>query len=405
MQEILLARQPIVDRQETLVAFELLFRSVQAEGALNNTHATAKVVVNAFEEMGIAQVLGSCKGYINLEAEFLYSDLIALLPRQQVVLELLESIAVDAAMIGRCRELKAQGFSLALDDVVELSDEISPLLDVVDVVKLDVMGIDPQRLPTLVQEFKRFPVQLLAEKVEDREQARRCLAMGFDLFQGYHFAHPELLSGKRVHPSKLVLLRILALMLSDAEDEKIEEAFKEYADLAYSLMRMVNSVGTGLTTRVGSIRHGLMVLGRKPLQRWVQLLLYASGKEEHKVSPLMQLAATRGKMMELIALQVRQGDHEYADRAFMVGSLSLLDALLGMPLSEVLARLSLHAEAEVAMLGRGGQLGGFLDVCETLEKGDTRLVYERLRAYPGLTVNGLVKAELEAMAWANNISV
>lgn len=405
MQEILLARQPIVDRQESLYAFELLFRSVKTEGALDNTHATAKVVVNAFEEMGIAKVLGSCKGFINLDTEFLYSDLLALLPRQQVVLELLESIAIDDAIIARCRELKAQGFSLALDDVVELSARMIPLLDVVDVVKLDLLKIKPDQLPLLVKEFKRYPVKLLAEKVEDPEQARRCLEMGFDMFQGYHFAHPELLSGKSVHPSKVVLLRILALMLSDAPDDKIEEAFKEYADLVYSLMRMVNSVGTGLTTRVSSIKHGLMVLGRKPLQRWVQLLLYASGKGEHKISPLMQLAATRGKMMELLAQQVRKGDQEYADRAFMVGSLSLLDALLGLPLPDVLARLSLHVEAEVAMLGRGGQLGGLLDLCETLEKGNTALVYQRLPAYPGLTVGGLVKAELDAMAWANSITI
>lgn len=405
MQEILLARQPIVDRQESLYAFELLFRSVKVEGVLDNTHATAKVVVNAFEEMGIAKVLGSCKGFINLDTEFLYSDLLTLLPRQQVVLELLESVAIDDAVIARCRELKAQGFSLALDDVVELSARMIPLLDVVDVVKLDLLKIKTDQLPSLVKEFKRYPVKLLAEKVEDPDQARRCLEMGFDMFQGYHFAHPELLSGKSIHPSKVALLRILALMLSDAPDERIEEAFKEYADLVYSLMRMVNSVGTGLTTRVSSIRHGLMVLGRRSLQRWVQLLLYAAGKGEHKVSPLMQLAATRGKMMELLAQQVRKGDQEYAARAFMVGSLSLLDALLGLPLPDVLARLNLHVEAEVALLGRSGQLGGLLDLCETLERGDTALVCQRLPVYPGLTVGRLVRAELDAMAWANSIAV
>src|SRR4030065_383314 len=138
MQKIFLARQPIVDRRENLLAFELLFRSANSEAAevVDGTHATALVMVNAFEEMGIADVLGAHKGFVNLDADLLHSDLIELLPRKQVLIELLETITIDAAIITRCHELKAKGFSLALDDVVGLSDEIKPLLRVVEVVKL-----------------------------------------------------------------------------------------------------------------------------------------------------------------------------------------------------------------------------------------------------------------------------
>jgi len=408
MQQIFLARQPIVDRKESLFAFELLFRSgnTAAAGVLNDTHATAQVMVNAFGEMGIAEVLGAHKGFINLDATFLYSDTIELLPRQQVVLELLETIAIDDAVIARCHELKAMGFSLALDDVLELRDEIVPLLSVVDVVKLDLMQIDPALLPALVKKFKQYPIKLLAEKVEDREQARRCMEMGFDMFQGYYFARPETLSGKRADPSKITLLRILTLMLGEAENEKIVEAFKEHPTLAYNLMRMVNSVGTGLTTKISSLSHGLIVMGRRPLQRWVQLLLYASGKGgEGAVSPLMQLAATRGKLMELVAQQVRPYDLEYIDRAFMVGMLSLLDTLMNEPLPAILARMNLHEEVEAALLQRSGDLGDMLTLCEKLEAGDIAAVQERLRARPGLTAEILNKVQLEALGWANNIEV
>ena len=218
-QQFFLARQPILDRKESLCAFELLFRSgsKSAEaGVLDDTHATAQVMVNVFGDMGIANVLGANKGFINLDAEFLYSDTVELLPRNQVVLELLETIVIDDAVIARCRELKAMGFSLALDDVLELGDDIKPLLDVVDVIKLDLTQIAPARLPELVKEFRKYPVKLLAEKVEDREQAKSCMEMGFDLFQGYYFARPEMLSGKRADASKMVLLRILTLMLGGA---------------------------------------------------------------------------------------------------------------------------------------------------------------------------------------------
>jgi len=407
MQQFFLARQPILDRKESLCAFELLFRSGNhaAADVADDTHATAQVMLNAFGEMGIAKVLGAHKGYINLDAGFLYSDTVELLPRQQVVLELLETIVIDDAVIARCCELKAMGFSLALDDVQQLGDEIKPLLGVVDVVKLDLTQIDPARLPALVKSLRQYPVKLLAEKVEDREQARRCMEMGFDMFQGYYFARPETLSGKRADPSKKALLRILTLMLSDAENEKIVNVFKEHPTLAYNLMRMVNSAGSNMTTKISSLGHGLMVLGRRALQRWVQLLLYASGKGGGAANPLMQLAATRAKLMELVAQQLRPRDSDYVDRAFMVGMLSLLDVLMDEPLSELVARMNLQEDIETALLERNGDLGELLALCGELESCDAVAVQERLRARPGLTVDALNVAQLEALGWANNIAM
>jgi len=407
MQEIFLARQPIVDRNEGLIAFELLFRSSNKTeaGVTDDTHATAQVMVNAFGEMGIAEVLGANKGFINVDAVFLHSDLIELLPRQQVVIELLETIMIDAAIIARCSELKAKGFTLALDDVVELSDKIKPLLSIVDVIKLDLMAIDPVHLPALVKELKRYPVKLLAEKVEDREQARRCAEMGFDLFQGYHFARPEILTGKRVDPSRMALLRILSMMASEADNHEIEDTFKEHADLSYNLMHMVNSAGSGLATRISSLKHGLMVLGRGALKRWVQLLLYASDKGNNTASSLMQLAATRGKLMELIAQHENGGDCDYADRAFMVGMLSLLDALLGEPLAGILTHMNLQEDVEAALLRHDGELGNLLSHCKKLEAGDFASIRVALRSQSSLTMDTLNKAQLKAMGWANSIAM
>ena len=406
MQQFFLARQPILDRKGDLRAFELLFRSggKSAEAEVpDDTHATAQVMLHAFGDMGIAGVLGAHKGFINLDAEFLHSDMVELLPRKQVVLELLETIVINDAVIARCRDLKAMGFSLALDDVLKLGDDIKPLLNVVDVIKLDLMQIATAQLPALVKEFKKYPVKLLAEKVEDRKQANSCMEMGFDLFQGYYFARPEMLSGKHADASKMVLLRILTLMLGGAENDKIVDAFKEHPTLSYNLLRMVNSAGNNLAVKISSLSHGLMVLGRRALQRWVQLLLYASGTEGAVVSPLMQLAATRAKLMELVARQVRQRDLDYTDRAFMVGMLSLLDALLNEPLPEILARMSLQEEVEAALLEHRGDLGELLTLCEKVETGDIAAIQEKLRTRPALTVEALNKAQLEALGWANNI--
>jgi len=256
-----------------------------------------------------------------------------------------------------------------------------------------------------VKELKRYPVKLLAEKVEDREQARRCVEMGFDLFQGYHFARPEMLSGKRTQPSMMALLRIFSMMAGEVENHEIEDVFKEHADLSYNLMRMVNSAGSGMAAKISSLKHGLMVLGREPLKRWVQLLLYASDKGNNMVSPLMQLAATRGKMMELIAQNEGGGDHDYADRAFMVGMLSLLDALLSEPLHGILARMNLQEEIEAALLRHDGALGNLLSHCKMLEAGDFASIRDALHSHSSLTMDMLNKAQLEAMGWANSIVV
>ena len=406
-QQFFLARQPILDRKENLRAFELLFRSggKSAEaGVVDDAHATAQVMLNAFGDMGIANVLGAHKGFINVDAEFLHSDMIELLPRKQVVIELLETIVINDEIISRCRDLKAMGFSLALDDVLKLGDDIKPLLGVVDVIKLDLAQIAPAGLPALVKEFKKHPVKLLAEKVEDREQATACIAMGFDLFQGYYFARPEMLSGKHADASKIVLLRILTLMLSGAENDKIVDAFKEHPTLSYNLLCMVNSAANNLAVKVSSLGHGLMVLGRRALQRWVQLLLYAS-KDGNEVSPLMQLAATRAKLMELIARQIRERDLDYADRAFMVGMLSLLDVLMDEPMKDIVARMSLQEEIEAALLQRSGDLGDLLSLCGEIESGDATAIQKRLRSHSGLTADALNKAQLEALGWANSIAM
>jgi EAL and modified HD-GYP domain-containing signal transduction protein len=287
--------------------------------------------------------------------------------------------------------------------VFEFTPEIESLLGIVEVVKLDLMQIAPEHLSGLVQKLKKYPVKLLAEKVEDREQAKLCMEMGFDLFQGYHFARPEMLSGKRPNPSKIALVRLLSMMLEDADNDQIEETFKEQADLTYNLMRMVNSAGTGLTTKISSLKHGMMVLGRQPLRRWIQLLLYASNQGNITVSPLMQLAATRGKLLELVAQQEHPEDRDYADRAFMVGMLSLLDTLMGEPLPEILSRMSLHEEVEAALLKHEGSLGELLMLCDNIETGNLTSIQGMLGVHPSLSMESLNKAQLEALGWANKI--
>lgn len=193
--DIFLGRQPIVDRRRHLVAYELLYRSGRNPdaGVTDDAAATAAVLRQAFQRIGVRTVLGECAGFVNVDAEMLFSRRIESLPADRVVLELLETVAVDGGIVARCSELKRRGYRIALDDFCAYDACYEPLLQIADIVKIDVPQLDPAALADLVRRLKLYPARLLAEKVETWERARECLQLGFDFFQGFVFARPRLL--------------------------------------------------------------------------------------------------------------------------------------------------------------------------------------------------------------------
>lgn len=401
---IFLGRQPILDRNQCIVAYELLFRAGDTAGVtvVDDMQATASVIHHAFSEMGVQTVLGTQQGFINVSADMLMSDLLELLPRTQVVLELLETISVTDAVIERCRELKQQGFTLALDDFV-FDESYRPLLALVDIVKVDLLLHSQDELRSAVTQLKQWPVRLLAEKVDSAEQAALCHSLGFDLFQGYYFARPLVLSAKRADPSQMALIQLLGLVLSDAETPQIEQVFKQHPNLTYNLMRLVNSVASGVHRSITSVSQAIMVLGRKQLQRWLQLLLFTLQSGSTHPNPLLLLAATRGKMMELLAAKQRRSA-DYCDEAFMTGILSLIESLIDKPLADIVGELNLGERLAAALLQREGDLGSLLRLVESVEHPDLKDTPLLLAQSGALSLSDLTAAEIDAMSWANQIA-
>jgi c-di-GMP-related signal transduction protein len=193
--EVFLGRQPILDRQKRLVAYELLYRGEGSDEAAvtDDAKATAQVLKHTFHELGVARVLGACRGFVNVDAEALMSRHIERLPTDRVVLEVLETVVIDEPLVRRCRDLKRRGFRFALDDFCRYEERFEPLLALVNIVKIDILQLERQALGRLVRRLKTCPARLLAEKVDTIERARQCLALGFDLFQGFFFGRPALL--------------------------------------------------------------------------------------------------------------------------------------------------------------------------------------------------------------------
>lgn len=408
-QDIFLGRQPILDRDQRIVAYELLFRSGNTAGVTvtDDMQATASVIQHAFGEMGVQTVLGAQLGFINISADMLLSDLVELLPRTQVVLELLETIRITDAVVERCRALKQQGFTLALDDFV-FDENCRPLLALVDIVKIDLLQHSREELQSAVSRLKQWPVKLLAEKVDSAEQAAYCHSLGFDLFQGYYFARPAVLSAKRTDPTQMALTQLLGLVLRDAETQQIEQMFKQHPSLTYNLMRLVNSVGSGVRHSIASVSQAIMVLGRRQLQRWLQLLLFTLQAGAPYPSPLLLLAATRGKMMELLAEKqrprVEYRGADFCDEAFMAGILSLIDSLIDKPLADIVGELGLSERLTAALLQRQGEMGRLLQLVESVEQPDLSRTLSLLAPSDALSLSDLTAAEIQAMTWASQVA-
>lgn len=403
---LFVGRQPILDRRQELFAYELLFRNSEENIANvdNDLSATANVISHAFGEIGIEQALGPYKGFINCDAALLLSDLPELLPPDKIVLEVLETVEITPEIVERCTELKRHGFMIALDDFTNEVERWRPLLLLTDIVKVDLLQVDRHQLLTTTNALKHFPLRLLAEKVDSREMADVCKNLGYDFFQGYYFARPALLAGQKLGQSQAALMRLLALVLQDAETSHLENALKQQPGLAFNLLRLTNSVATGVRMKITSLRHAITVLGRRQLQRWLQLVIYTNPDGKEFPSPLMHLAATRGRLIELLAGRIRPNDKDFEGHAFLTGIMSLMPALLGVPMDSVLQGLPLENNVVEALLNKSGELGTMLSLVESLEHHDnenSRQLAQRLGLSAAMVNNNLA----QALAWAGNIGV
>lgn len=399
-----IGRQPILDNQQKIIGYELLFRrSADATGAAftDDLLATSKVLANTLSNMGAEWLLGDKLAFINASTSMLMSDFLELLPVDRAVLEVLESARPTPELLARCHDLRTQGFRLALDDF-ELTPESAPLLDIANFIKLDIQKLKEQgQLEAHVKALEKHPAKLIAEKVETRQEHDHCKQLGFSYYQGYYFAHPETLTAKVINPAYAIVLELLNKVRSNAEVKDIELSFKRDVALSFKLLRYINSVGFGLSCEIQSIRHALAILGYQQLYRWLTLLLVTAG--EGTTSPaLMKTAVTRGRLTELFGKDMLEAADR--DNLFIVGVFSLLDAMLEMPMEQVLDSLSLPESITDALLHRQGIYGPFLELTEACEGGDAGHI-EMLALSLQLEPEKVNQAHLSALAWVETLGI
>ncbi len=405
---VFLGRQPILDRSESIFGFELLFRSNEYINSANvddDVYASFRTFINILQEFQIKDIVGNNLAFINANHEVISSDTLEFIPKNKFVIEILEDSAVDEQLIKRIVHLKNQGYIFALDDFTldrEYLDNFRVLLDKVSYIKVDIKLVDIDKLKSKINILKKTNAKLLAEKVETREEFELFKHMGFDYFQGYYFAKPDILKTESFDPSKLTILRIINMISKGNNVSDIIDIFKTNPDLSYSLLRFINSAAFCFKNRIKSIKHAITLLGMGQLRKWLLLLNYVSKGRNVSKSPLFQTAVIRAKVMENLSLESSPYNSAQADSAFFTGILSLLPVLFNVPGEEILRELSLDEDVSKAVLNHEGTIGKLLEFAIALEELNMSKM-ESLSRQLMIPINDISKAKLSSYLWLNKI--
>jgi c-di-GMP phosphodiesterase len=392
MARVLLSRQPIYRADMNPYGYELLFRDSDADTATirNEDEATAQVVVNTFMEMGLNQMVGDRLAFINVSKNFVLGNFCDSLPPDRVVLELNQPESVDPPLLKRMAQLRSTGYKFAAGEFA-LHDEYRGLLDYVSILKYDVLNSPWNQLSDHLALLERYPIEPAAERVETREQFQFCRDAGFQYFQGYFFCRPEFVKSTRLPLSRLMTLRLIAKLNNpNLNINELEEAIRQDISLSYKLLRYVGSAACATRVEIKSIRHAATMTGINRLKIWASLIMF-SGIEE-KLRDVTQTAVIRARMCEKLAEAMKL---EEADRFFLVGMFSLLDAMLNTPLEGILESLQLTPDIVNGILHKEGDLGAVLRCVQAYESRN----WDQVRC-GNLDQETIREAYIKAMAWA-----
>ncbi|MFM8454675.1 MAG: EAL and HDOD domain-containing protein [Gammaproteobacteria bacterium] len=391
MKEIYIGRQPIFDREQNVFGYELLFRrgnSTESQ-VLDGDEATKELLLNIFSYFAFDELVGGKPAFVNFTTNLILNP--PPLPPDKVVIEVLEDVLPTQDILDSLKNLAAQGFTLALDDVV-YHEGLKPFFELVNVLKVDLMGTDKALLPEHVKILKQYPVKLLAEKVETYEEFEFCKKLGFDLFQGFFLSKPRLFAGKRMQTNKVVVMNLIAkLQNPSVKINEVELLLSQDPVLSFKLLKIINSAAYARPTKVESLQKAVILLGLKKLKEWVSLIVLTS--VDDKPSELIKNTMIRAKMCQLLAI------HQHitgADAYFTTGLFSSLDAIMDQPIQEILDQLPVQEEIKAAILDHQGQIGSTLHYIIEYEKGNWVNI-------PNTEVDSYRTAYVDSIKWAGQV--
>ena len=387
-----LSRQPIFDVDEQLLGYELLYRDDQGEAtAIAAQQATSEVFINSYIEIGLSKLVGQHQAFINVSRDFLINHDKLPPPSQQLVLEIMENVGIDDEITAAITSLIEKGYHIALD-AFNYDQKHRSLVQLAHIVKINIKDHSAGDLEKLVTSLRRFPIKLLAEKVETITQYDHCRKLGFDYYQGYFLCQPRTVRGRALPANQLHVMQLLAEFQKDhTEPTDLEKIIEQDVALSYKLLRYINSAAFSLRKNVESIRHAIIILGQKEVKRWASMI--ALSGIENKPEELIRIALLRARMCELLTEASGEGN---PGTAFMVGLFSTLDALMDTPLKELLSMIPIIDDIKAALLYRRGPYNHVLSATFAYEQGDWHLIEEA-----GLSEADAAACYIQAVEWSN----
>ncbi len=393
------ARQPILTGEERVFGYELLFRDGIEDYFRNpDIEAASRSTLSTSTLLGLDVLCDGRRAFINCTREVLLKDYVTLLPPEQTVVEVLESVPVDDLVVAACQRLKAAGYLIALDDFV-YADPRVPLTEVADILKVDLKRTTMAQAGSLVKQFGPWRCRMLAEKVETREEFLATKKMGFVYFQGYFFRRPETVRAHDIPANQLNYLRMWQAVAKPTLDvHEIEQVIKSEASLCYRLLRYLNSPVFGLLNEIRSVRHALTMLGEREVRRWVRLVA-TLGAGQNKSSDLVISALARAHFCEQLSKKLHYGDCDL----FLLGLLSLMDAILEMPMNKILESVHVDSPIKSALLGGVSPLRPLYQMMLAQESGEWQ-VTSRLAQQLSLGESDVAESYWDAVRWAQQVS-
>jgi len=395
-ENVLLARQPIYNTELGIYAYELLFRSdsnLRIED-IDADLATSLVIFNTFSEIGIHNVVGEHLAFINFTRNLLLNP--PSFSSSEMVIEVLEDVAPDAEVIRSLKNLKQQGFTIALDDF-EYNESLQPLIDLADIIKIDVMALTEQQIIEHVTQLKKSGVALLAEKVETQEMYNYCKELGFDYFQGYFLSRPKIMKGHKLPASKMVVMKLIAdLQSPESNPQQLHDTISKDPGLSFKLLKMINSPAYRRPHKIDSLFRAIMLLGENDIRHWASLLTLS--QLDDKPHALSELTMVRAKMCELMGIHIHE---QQRDLFFTVGMLSMMDAFFDTPMEKLLESMGLTDEMNDALKNYDGILGFVLKTSITYEQGDWGDIDLNTLSQHHLSIMDVKQAYLDSLLWCH----
>lgn len=374
MEKALVGRQPIFDKHGDIFAYELLFRDSDQNSTHNitdNRFATAKVLSESFNAIGLDRILGQHAAVVNVTTEFILDDVIETIPPKRFILKLTPHADISSELLDHMMHLKERGYCFAsivdTDTSFETADSFYRLIDIalVDMTRMQ----KAEDFKKLMTELSRYELELLAEKVEDEAIHEYCKRNGFSYFQGYFFARPKIVESRKIDPGQGTLIKIIEKINSGCSIGEIEDAFSYNPELTVNMLRYINSSHFNTKKEISSIPQAVNMMGRHTLVQWLTLSLYSSSQSNRYKESILQTVMLRAEIMFSLVRRYKMG-MDTANKAYLIGLLSLLHALLHIPRPMIFKEIPFDTEVTGAVLGHEGKLGKFLKIVMIFEQGE-----------------------------------